>query len=129
VKRAALLTLLVLLIPGCSDSKTDAGSGSSSAGAGTVGNTSADDNITKAAQEKIDADAALKAAGIKAVAKGGQVDLTGTVKALPDKDRAEALVRDAIKPYSNVNAGVTNNITIADPGDASSGASSGGAGH
>jgi hypothetical protein len=107
---------LTLLLPGCSGGKpgetgTPAASGGGE-GAGATGNVSQDAQITKAVQEKLEADAALKAAGIKVQTVGAQVELTGTVKTIADKDKAEAAAREAIKPFSNLNAGVVNNILI-----------------
>lgn len=119
---AALAAILWVVLPGCSGGKDAGNSASSGTGnaVGGTGNTSSDDQITKAVQDKLDADPTLKTAGIKAKATGGQVSLTGTVKAVADKDKAEADANEAIKPFSSVNAGVVDNITIAD--------SSGGAG-
>ncbi|HZP80244.1 MAG TPA: BON domain-containing protein [Chthonomonadaceae bacterium] len=117
----AALALTLLLLPGCSGGKPGetgipAASGGGE-GAGATGNASQDDQITRAVQEKLNADAALKAAGIQAKAVGAQVELTGTVKTLADKEKAEAAAREAIKPFSHLNAGVVDNIQIEEPGD------------
>lgn len=122
-----VVTLGLLLLPGCSGNSSNTNN-SGGAPAGAVGNVSDDARITQAAQAKIDSDPALKAAGVKAQAKGAQVELTGTVKSVADKDKAEALAREAIQPFSKVNAGVVNNIEIAESGGADTGAAGAGSG-
>lgn len=123
MRAGAALGLALLALPGCSGNAGNTAGGTGGVGSvggkaagesGTVGNTADDAKITKAVQDKIDADATLKAAGIKAESKGAQVELTGTVKTIADKDKAESLTNEAIKPFSSVNAGVLNNIVIAE---------------
>ena len=111
--------LAAVLLSGCSGGKS--GEGAAAGGAGSVGKTSDDAQITQAVQAKLDADPALKAAGIQAKATGGQVQLTGTVKKTEDKDKAENLAWEAIKPFSGVNAGVVDNIQVAESGDTGAG--------
>lgn len=121
----ALLMFAVGSLSGCSGGKpsepatpngaTASGGGGTSA-AGGVGNTSEDAKITSEAQAKIDADATLKAAGVQAKATGAQVELTGTVQSVAEHDKAETAVWEALKPYAKLNAGVVNNIMIAEPG-------------
>jgi osmotically-inducible protein OsmY len=118
----AALALILLLLPGCSGGKTGGGGRENT---GNAGNVSEDSQITRAVQEKLDADPTLKAAGIKARATGGQVELTGTVKTIPDKDKAEAATREAIQGFKSVNAGIVNNIEIAEDNTSNSGATSG----
>ena len=113
--KVTLLLLALLVLSGC-DNKGGAGnaSGTTTEGSGTLENASKDTEVAKAVQDKLDAEAALKTAGIKATAKNAQVELTGTVKSIADKDKAEQIAAEAIKPYSGVNAGVVNNIVIAE---------------
>lgn len=116
------LTLALLLLPGCKGTNSDdsaAQSHTTNKNSGAVGNVSKDQDMAKAVQAKIDADPGLKAAGVQAKVKGAQVELTGTVKRIDDKDKAETIAKDAVKPYSSINAGVLNNITIAEPGESS----------
>ena len=114
IRRLTGIVLACLVLPGCTGGSGRGGGGSTAGAAGGTGNTSSDEKITKAVQDKIDADPALKAAGIKAKSTGAQVELTGAVKAVGDKDKAEAAANEAIKPYSSVNAGVVDSITITD---------------
>ena len=122
------LALLLMTLFGCNVGDMDGGKAGSTSGttkSGETGNTSDDASITRAVQAKLDADVALKAAGIQAKATGGQVELTGTVKAIADKEKAETIAQEAIKPYSSVNAGVVNKIQIAEAGGASGSSDSG----
>ena len=96
--------------------KTDTGTPAAS-GTPLIADSSKDADLTKAAQEKLDADPTLKAAGVKAEAKNAQVELTGTVQSVADKDKAEAAAIEAIKPFAAQNAGVVNNLLVNDPQD------------
>jgi hypothetical protein len=109
-----LLTLAVLLLPGCSGNSGGGGTAPNIGGAAGEASSSKDAEITKAVQAKIDTHAELKAAGIQAKVAGGQVELTGTVSSAELKDKADDLAFEALSGYQDVSAGVLNNISLAE---------------
>ncbi len=120
IRFAAGVLIGAVLLPGCTGGAGGNGgngggtTSASGAAAGGTGNVSSDEKITRAVQDKLDADPALKATGIKAKSTGAQVELTGAVKTIADKDKAEAAANEAIKAFSSVNAGIVDSITITD---------------
>src|SRR5690349_11307698 len=113
LQAGVVCALALLLLPGCSG---NGGNDTSKSGEGSVGtNMSEDDKIKKAVQDKLNADPDLKE--VKFEVKGGQVELTGNVKSIAAHDKVEADVKEAIKSFSSVSAGVLNNTTVEEKGD------------
>ncbi len=116
---ALLLCTGIAGLSGCNSNSNSSGSssGTTSSSSGTptgggVGNNSADTAINSDATAAIAADSSLKGQAIKLSTSGAQVTLDGTVASVADKNAAEKDVVGALSKYSNVNAGVIDNLMV-----------------
>ncbi len=121
-----ILASTLLFLPGCSGGKPG-GSAGAGVETGATGNESQDGTISKAVKDKLAADPSLKSENIEVNVNGGQVQLTGTVQSIAEKDKVESAVREAIQPFSSVNAGIDNQIQVAEPTEAAAGGNNTGA--